>query len=80
MRISILVLLAILLIVGVFWFMRSSDDESDEASGLDFIPKLEQRSLIKFKASDRASVKSVTQAIEDVLKRKKCFVVQSLWI
>lgn len=69
MRASIVgLLVAILLIVGVLWYLRSSDEEP---RSLDFIPKLEDRSLIQFKASDRASVNSVTQAIQDVLKRKQ---------
>lgn len=68
-RTSILVLLiAVLLIVGVLWYLRSSDDE--EPKSLEVIPKLGGGSLIQFNPTDRESIKTVALAIEDALRRK----------
>lgn len=75
MRASILVLLiAILFIVGVLWFLRSSE----EPKSLEVVPQVEGKSLIQFASTDKDKVKIITSAIEDALKRKlKIHNVQS---
>jgi len=66
-RTSILALLiVVLLIVGVLWYLRSSDNE--EPKSLAVIPQLGGRSLIQFNPTDRESIKAVTLAIEDALR------------
>jgi len=64
-RASILVLLIVILfIVGVLWYLSSSE----EPKSLEIIPQIEGKSLIQFASTDKDKVKTITSAIEDALK------------
>lgn len=68
MRIFALALILLFVIVGVIWLYNSGDEAQPHS--LTVIPDISNASTIRYKLSDRYSVRGITNEIERALERE----------